>query len=285
MKNGDHMARIYTYGGEYAERNHTVASLRAGKGTRKFSQASATTTEQAVAVAEAGIDLLSITTQDVQMVRSACPNTFITAALMLTDHPTDDDLLRNGFAAMEAGADALYTIRGLSAVELLAEKGIPVMGHAGLVPRFSTWTGGLRAVGKTADDALGILEDCRRLEDAGAFAVEMEVVASEALAEITSRTSLLTSSIGAGPAGDIIFLFTEDITGENPNPPRHVRQYGHLRQTMDQVHRESVDALRSFHQDVITSQFPGPGESVSMANGEVAKLQQQLESSTMNRGT
>ena len=138
MNNGGHVARIYTYGGDYAERNHTIASLRAGKGTRKFSQASATTVEQAAAVAAAGIDLLSITTQDVAMVRGACPNTFITAALMLTDHPTDDDLLRSGFAAMEAGADALYTIRGLSAVELLAEKGIPVMGHAGLVPRYST---------------------------------------------------------------------------------------------------------------------------------------------------
>jgi 3-methyl-2-oxobutanoate hydroxymethyltransferase len=137
-ESGEHMARIDTYGGELAERNHTVASLRAGKGSRKHSQASAESAEQAAAVAEAGIDMLSIVSQDVAMVRSVCPNTFITAALMLTDHPTDDDLLRNGFAAMEAGADALYTIRGLSAVELLAEKGIPVMGHAGLVPRLST---------------------------------------------------------------------------------------------------------------------------------------------------
>ena len=58
----------------------------------------------------------------------------------LPEPPADDDLFRNGFAAMEAGADALYTVRGLSAVGPLAEKGIPVMGHAGLVPRFSTWT-------------------------------------------------------------------------------------------------------------------------------------------------
>ena len=271
------MARIYTYGGEPAERNHTVGGLQAGKGRRKYSQASATSPEQAAAVAEAGVDLLSIVTQDVAMVRSVCPNTFITAALMLTDHPTDDDLLRNGFAAMEAGADALYSIRGLSAVELLAEKGIPVMGHAGLVPRFSTWTGGLRAVGKTADEALGILDHCRRLEDAGAFAVEMEVVASEALEEITKRTSLLTSSIGGGPAGDIIFLFTEDITGENPDPPRHVRRYGDVGQTVAQVHRERVEALRAFHHDVAESQFPGPAESVAMSEGEATRLRQQLE--------
>ena len=134
------MARIYTYGGEFAERNHTVAGLRAGKGSRKYAQGSANSADQDAAVAEAGIDMLSIVSQDVAMIRSACPNTFITAALMLTDHSTDDDLFRNGFAAMEAGADALYTVRGLSAVGPLAEKGIPVMGHAGLVPRFSTWT-------------------------------------------------------------------------------------------------------------------------------------------------
>ena len=86
-ESGEHMARIDTYGGELAERNHTVASLRAGKGSRKHSQASAESAEQAAAVAEAGIDMLSIVSQDVAMVRSVCPNTFITAALMLTDHP------------------------------------------------------------------------------------------------------------------------------------------------------------------------------------------------------
>jgi len=48
MKNGEHMARIYAYGGDYAERNHTVAGLRAGKGTRKVSQASATTGMQQI---------------------------------------------------------------------------------------------------------------------------------------------------------------------------------------------------------------------------------------------
>jgi len=274
------MARIYTYGGEPADRSHTVASLRAEKGTRKLSQTTATSIEQAAAVAEAGIDLLSIVTQDVAMVRAACPSTFITAALILTDHPTDDDLLRNGFAAMEAGADALYSIRGLSAVELLAEKGIPVMGHLGLVPRFSTWRGGLRAVGKTADEALELLDACRRLDDAGAFAVEMEVVAAEALAEITKRTTLLTSSIGAGPAGDIIFLFTEDITGENSDPPRHVRQYGEVRTTLEQAHRERVEALRAFHHDVTTNTFPGPNESVAMPPHELAAFQDRLNTTS-----
>ncbi|MEC8970227.1 MAG: 3-methyl-2-oxobutanoate hydroxymethyltransferase [Actinomycetota bacterium] len=132
-------------------------------------------------------------------------------------------------------------------------------------------------VGRLADEALGILDHCRRLEDAGAFAVEVEVVASEALAEITKRTSLLTSSIGGGPAGDIIFLFTEDITGENPDPPRHVRRYGNVGQTVAQAHRERVEALRAFHHDVAESRFPGPAESVAMSEGEDAKLRQQLE--------
>ena len=74
-----------------------------------------------------------------------------------------------------------------------------------------------------------------------------------------------------------IFLFTEDITGENPDPPRHVRRYGDVGQTIAQAHRERVDALRAFHHDVAESQFPGPAESVAMAKGEGKKLRLQLE--------
>ena len=68
----------------------------------------------------------------------------------------------------------------------------------GLVPRRSTWTGGLRAVGKTLDEAMKVYRDIKALENAGAYAVEVEVIPEELLREITKRTSLLTSSIGGG---------------------------------------------------------------------------------------
>ena len=81
-------------------------------------------------------------------------------------------------------------------------------------------------VGKTLDEALWIYEEIKALERAGAWAVEVEVIPAQLLAEISKRTTLLTSSIGAGGGGDIQFLFAQDILGDGPAPfPRHSKQY------------------------------------------------------------
>ena len=90
------------------------------------------------------------------------------------------------------------------------------------MPRKSTWTGGLRAVGKSLGEAMWVYREVKALENAGAYAVEVEVIPAELLVEISRRTTLLTSSIGAGSGGDIQFLFAEDVLGNNPTPyPRH----------------------------------------------------------------
>ena len=81
-------------------------------------------------------------------------------------------------------------------------------------------------------------EQIKLIEKAGAYAVEVEVIPEKLLKEISKRTTLLTSSIGAGSGGDIQFLFAEDILGNNPPPyPRHSKQYKQLyklKQKMDQ---------------------------------------------------
>ena len=129
-----------------------------------------------------------------------------------------EEAMRLGYAAMKAGFDAIMCQWAPRFIEAAAEAGIPVQGHAGLVPRRSTWTGGLRAVGKTLDEALWVYRQIKTLESAGAYAVEVEVIPEALLAEISTRTSLLTSSIGAGSGGDFQFLFAEDILGNNPPP-------------------------------------------------------------------
>ena len=223
------MRRIYTYGGFPETRNHTVADFIAGKGKRKFVQTTAFTRIEAAAAEAAGIDHLSISDYELAEVRAGAPNTFITTALPATDHITHDDILRAAINAAAGGADAVYTIRSLKAVEKLADEGLSVQGHLGLIPRMSTKIGGLRAYGRTADEAMKLAEDLRRLEDAGAYAVELECVADEAIAELSPRTGLVTHSIGSGGAADVIFLFQEDACGDNPNPPRHakgVRRHG-----------------------------------------------------------
>ena len=144
-----------------------------------------------------------------------------------------------------------------------AEGGVPVQGHAGLVPRKSTWTGGLKAVGKTLEEAIWVYREIKALEDAGAYAVEVEVIPEKLLAEISKRTTLLTSSIGAGSGGDIQFLFAEDILGNNPPPyPRHSKQYRQLYKMKQEMQAERVAGFREFIDDVRQGRFPEPAHVV-----------------------
>ena len=270
------MRRIYTYGGKPASRNLTIADLRAAKGKRKFTQVTASTADEAAAASEAEIDIITTESPLTAEIRKGAPETFLHTALMLTDYRSEAAVIDAAFEAMEDGADAVYTLRSLRMVSMLAEMNMPVMGHLGLVPRHSTWTGGLRAVGKTAEEALELYRDFKRLEDAGAFAVEVEVVPEEVLAEITNRTSLVTFSIGAGSAGDVQFLFMEDVCGDSETPPRHAKAYADLRALRRKISAERVRALKAFRQDVESGGYPGRGHTVGMAPVEFEKFQEGL---------
>ena len=124
---------------------------------------------------------------------------------------------------MSAGADQVYTARGPHIVEMLAKEEIPVMCHLGLVPRKSSWKGGLRAIGKNAEEALKLFNDFKTMESAGAFSAECEIILEEIMIEI-SKNFLITSSLGSG-LSDIIYLFQNDICGEHENIPRHARAF------------------------------------------------------------
>ncbi len=165
---------------------------------------------------------------------------------MLTDFPTETDTIRAAFHYMEAGADAIYTPRSPRFVKMLADEGIPVMGHLGLVPRKCTWVGGLRAVGTSAAEAVRLMEQFKELEQAGAFGVEAEVIPEDVLGEISSRTSLITFSLGSGALGDVIYLFASDILGESDFFPRHAKSYANLRKMRDEMQAERVRAFREF---------------------------------------
>ena len=268
------MRRIYTYGGKPASRNLTIADLRAAKGKRKFTQVTASTADEAAAASEAEIDIITTESPLTAEIRKGAPETFLHTALMLTDYRSEAAVIDAAFEAMEDGADAVYTLRSLRMVSMLAEMNMPVMGHLGLVPRHSTWTGGLRAVGKTAEEALELYRDFKRLEDAGAFAVEVEVVPEEVLAEITNRTSLVTFSIGAGSAGDVQFLFMEDVCGDSETPPRHAKSYADLRALRRKISAERIRALKAFRRDVESGGYPGRGHIVRMDPVEVDKFRE-----------
>ncbi|MDP3262012.1 MAG: 3-methyl-2-oxobutanoate hydroxymethyltransferase [Tabrizicola sp.] len=274
------MTPIYTFGGQPARRNLTLLDLRHAKAEgRKLTQANATRdiAEEAAAVAAAGIDILSVTSLRYDEARAAAPDQYIIATIGAPHLVTPDEVLREAFRVATAGADCIYTIRSLKIIEMLAREGLSIQGHAGLVPRKSIATGGLRAMGRTADEALSILHDVRRLEDAGAVAVELECVAKEAAAAITARTPLITHGIGSGQNTDVIFLFTADICGDTPALPRHAKPFGDLKPLRVALDTERRRALSSYAKAVRAHSFPDHATTATMPPEEHAKLAEALD--------
>jgi 3-methyl-2-oxobutanoate hydroxymethyltransferase len=258
------LKRVMTLGGHYGTRNYTVKDLRDQKGKRVLVETLPFSVEEAAAAEAAGIDTMKVrfdpkAPQSAAEIRRAAPNTFMAFSVPLIAAATPEEAVRIGYDAMSLGADAIMCQWAPRFVERAAEAGIPVQGHAGLVPRKSTWTGGLRAVGKTLDEAMQVYRDIKALENAGAYAVEVEVIPEELLREISKRTSLLTSSIGGGGGGDIQFLFADDILGNNPPPyPRHSKQYRTLYKMKQEMQQERIAGFKEFIADVRGGQFPKP---------------------------
>lgn len=266
------MKRIYDWDAKFSLRNYTVADLQALKGKRKLTQTTANNAEEAAAASEAGLDLIMGNAQNTAAVRQGAPDMFFTAALGLPNYPTESDVLTAAFAAMKDGADSVYTARGPHIVEMLAREEIPVMCHLGLVPRKSTWRGGLRAIGKTAEEAFELWQAFRRMEDAGAFSVEAEVIAEEAMAEISKQTRLITSSLGSGSGADIIYLFQNDICGEAPDRPRHARAFGDIHALEQKIMQERRNALAAFNEAAQSGAYPAATEITKMETSEVDKF-------------
>lgn len=270
------MKNIYTFAAQPAQRTVTIADMQAAKGNRKLVQVTANTAEEALAVEAAGIDMLICDAANTQIVREANRTTFCTAAIKMTEFATTDEIMREAFRVLHLGADAIITPRSFHVVETLAREGIPVMGHLGLVPRKSIWVGGLRAVGKTAQEAIELFRNFKRLEDAGAFAVESEVIAGPVMAEIAPRTSLTCVSLGSGSGGDVLFLFMNDLCGGTEGAPRHARAFGNLRPLHDALHAARIEALNAFRTASINGEFPGVAETPGLKSEELSAFRKAL---------
>jgi len=270
--------RILDYNGREAFRSMTVADIVALKAHRRqVAQVTASTGADAAAAEAAGIEMVVCMSDSVAAVRAGSGRLFVTAAIDFTGAVTSDDLLRVAFTALADGADAVITARGLDGVRRLAAEDIPVMGHLGFVPKKSTLYGGVRAVGRTAPEALELWRKFQRLEEAGAFAVECELIPAEVMREIHQRTGLATISLGSGPHADVMFLFTNDICGESERLPRHARAYADLASLHRQVEAERVRALTAFRADVEAGRFPSGGEISGVDDAELAGFVSALE--------
>jgi 3-methyl-2-oxobutanoate hydroxymethyltransferase len=136
-------------------------------------------------------------------------------------------------------------------VELLVKGGVPVMAHVGFTPQSEHTLGGYRVQGR-GDAAATVLADAQAMQDAGAFAVVLEMVPGDVAADVTQRLAIPTIGIGAGNRCDAQVLVWQDMMGlRTGRLPRFVKQYADLHGTM-------LEAAQRYAAEVARGEFPGP---------------------------
>jgi len=191
-----------------------------------------------------------------------------------TFHTGDDDAVRNALRLVkEGGAEAIKLEGGHKRVQLvkrLVDEEISVMGHIGLTPQSINQLGSYRVQGKTAAAARQLLDDAKALEDAGAFAVVLEVVPREIAQLITETISIPTIGIGAGVHCDIQVLVIHDMLGLSfGKQARFVRPYANLRDVM-------TDAVSKYADDVRNGTYPSNEESYGLPAEAAEELELEL---------
>ncbi len=256
----------------------TIRELLDKKLERQLTQLLVLSPEEAMAAEEAGVELTIAPSGDnFPGLRAATPNTFLTGGVGYRTVASADEAIRSGFAAMSQGADAVYCYTSLEFTKAMADQGIPVVGHAGLVPHVCSWTGGFKAVGKTADSALQVYRDTLAYQDAGALGVEFEVVPHKITAEIRKRVDILIISMGAGE-GDVQYLFGMDVQGSHSGHyPRHAKKYADIRAEMQKIQKIRIDAYKAFKADVDSGAFPPPECAVEVEDEEYEKFMDQVD--------
>jgi 3-methyl-2-oxobutanoate hydroxymethyltransferase len=199
-------------------------------------------------------------TLDVMIHHTAAVSRGVERALVIADMPflsyqvSVEDAVRNaGRLMQEAGAAAVKIEGGRAVIDVvkrLVDVGIPVMGHLGLLPQSVNQLGGYRRRGTQPREADAIAMDAIALEDAGAFAIVLEMVPPEVARTVTSQVQIPTIGIGAGPDCDGQVLVTYDMLGLFDSfVPSFVKMYAHLAETI-------MTAAQAYADDVRNGRFP-----------------------------
>lgn len=187
-------------------------------------------------------------------------------------HVNEDETVRNALRLVkDGGAEAVKLEGGRNRVKLvkrLVDEEIPVMAHIGLTPQSVHKLGGYRVQGKTVETAQALIDDAKMLEDAGAFALVLELVPREIASIITKSLDISTVGIGAGSECDIQVLVLHDLVGLTfGRLPRFVRPYADIRQVM-------TDGVQNWMDDVKSGVYPSDDESYGLPEGvDIDELQ------------
>ena len=272
--------RVFSINNDLGYRNYTVRDLINLKGKRKLTQIRVTTVEEARAAEEAGVDLLLTGPgKDFPSIRKAASKTFMTVGVPFIENPSKREATKKAFEVIEAGADSLMCQNwNLEWMKHLSKFRIPFQSHVGFIPRRTTWIGGIRSFGKTANEALELFKDVKDIEETGAWGIEVELVPENILEIITKQTSLFTISIGSGIAADAQFLFAEDILGQSKIKfPRHAKKYKDFNKIYEKLQKERINAFREYQRDVVNKKFPSKNNVVIANKKEIEKFKKLIE--------
>ena len=203
-------------------------------------------------------------------------------ALVIADMPflsyasTAEAVANAGRFVQQAGAGAVKLeggVRSARVTEAIVKAGIAVMGHIGLTPQAIGTLGRIRVQGKSREQARALLGDALAIQEAGAFAIVLELVPEQLAAAITERLRIPTIGIGAGAGCSGQVQVITDLLGFTDWHPKHARPYADLRGTI-------LGAARAYAADVEAGTFPGPEQTVRMDD---AVLEDVLGRSALDR--
>lgn len=182
--------------------------------------------------------------------------------------------IRNALKFLRCGCDAVKLEGGLEVVDIvkkLTSLGIPVIGHIGLKPQTTPLHYGYTLQGKTAEDAIKLINEAEALEEAGVFSIVLEKVTSEVASVITENVNVPTIGIGCGPYVDGQVLVIHDMLGLYKEiEPKFVKRYLNL---SDQI----FDAIKAYENEVKSGKFPQEEHMYHMAEEEFARLEKMLK--------
>jgi 3-methyl-2-oxobutanoate hydroxymethyltransferase len=205
------------------------------------------------------------------VVRGA-PNAIVVADMPFMSYQVSpDEALRNaGRLIQETGATAVKLEGGVTmgpTVTRIVQAGIPVMGHVGLTPQSVNQLGGYKLQGTTPRAAVQVLTDAAALQEAGAFAVVLETIPARLGKLVTTRLTIPTIGIGAGPDCDGQVQVFHDMLGLfDAFKPRHARRYAELGAEIRAATAHYIDDVRS-------GKFPGEAESFKVNPAKLREVE------------
>ncbi|MCD1260264.1 3-methyl-2-oxobutanoate hydroxymethyltransferase [Paenibacillus athensensis] len=199
-------------------------------------------------------------------------STFVVADLpFLTYHGSIDSTMRAVARLMQEGGAKAVKLEGgaevAPVVEAIVKAGVPVVGHIGLTPQSVHQIGGYRVQGRSSEQAEKLLADAKALEQAGAFAIVVELVTDELAEWLTKQLSITTIGIGAGATCDGQVLVFHDLLQYGPEsvPRKFVKTYANLGETIR-------TGIGEYVKEVKARSFPGPDHTFHMDNDVVQYL-------------